>query len=107
MAKVETKPREYVVVDNPFYDGVQLHPVGKHVIWAGPPSNSLVPVEESAKRRSTTEAPIFGDPLGGPRRRRPGQGRRSTLTRRPGAVTSNGAGALRRAAPTSVEGCKR
>lgn len=70
MAKAETKgearePREYVVVDNPFYDGVQLHPVGSRVIWAGPPSLSLVPVEERAKRRSTTEAPIFGDPLAG------------------------------------------
>ena len=59
------EPREYVVVDNPFYDGVQLHPVGSRVIWAGPPSNSLVSVEERNSRRSTTEAPIFGDPLGG------------------------------------------
>ena len=59
------KPREYVVVDNPFYDGVQLHPVGARVIWAGPPSNALVPVEERNNRRSTTEAPIFGDPLAG------------------------------------------
>lgn len=70
MAKAETKgealePREYVVVDNPFYDGVQLHPVGTRVTWAGKPGNSLVPAEERAKRRSTTEAPIFGDPLAG------------------------------------------
>jgi hypothetical protein len=59
------EPREYVVVDNPFYDGVQLHPVGARVIWAGPPSNSLVPWEKRNDRVSTTEAPIFGDPLGG------------------------------------------
>lgn len=65
MAKSETKPTEYVVVDNPFYDGVQLHPVGARVIWSGPPGNSLVPVEERSHRRSTTDAPIFGDPLAG------------------------------------------
>ena len=58
-------PTEYVVVDNPFYDGVQLHPVGSRIIWAGKPGNSLVPVEKAARRRSTTEAPIFGDPLAG------------------------------------------
>lgn len=61
----QTEPREYVVVDNPFYDGVQLHPVGARVIWAGKPGNSLVPVEERNKRVSTTEAPIFADPLAG------------------------------------------
>lgn len=64
-ADTETKPRAYVVVDNPFYDGVQLHPVGSRVLWAGPPSLSLVPYEERNNRPSTTEAPIFGDPLGG------------------------------------------
>jgi len=70
MTKADTrgeagKPREYVVVDNPFYDGVQLHPVGTRIDWAGPPSLSLVAVAERARRRSTTEAPIFGDPLAG------------------------------------------
>jgi len=65
MAKEDAKPREYVVVDNPFYDGVQLHPIGARLLWAGPPGNSLVPVEERSRRRSTTEAPIFGDPLAG------------------------------------------
>jgi len=70
MAKTETKgearePREYVVVDNPFYDGVQLHPVGSRVVWAGKAGNSLVPWEERNSRVSTTDAPIFGDPLGG------------------------------------------
>ncbi len=64
-ADTETKPRAYIVVDNPFYDGVQLHPVGERVLWAGPPSNSLVPYENRNSRPSTTEAPIFGDPLGG------------------------------------------
>lgn len=64
MAKAET-PRKYIVVDNPFYDGVQLHPVGTTVLWAGPPSNSLVPWEERNNRTSTTEAPIFGNPLAG------------------------------------------
>ena len=64
----QTEAREshkYVVVDNPFYDGVQLHPVGTTVIWAGKPSKSLVPWEERNSRTSTTEAPIFGDPLAG------------------------------------------
>jgi hypothetical protein len=69
MAKADTtearKPLQYVVVDNPFYDGVQLHPVGSRVIWAGKPGGSLVPWEERDSRISTTEAPIFGDPLGG------------------------------------------
>jgi len=70
MAKADTtagarEPRTYIVVDNPFYDGVQLHPVGARVIWAGKPGNSLVPWEERNTRASTTDAPIFGDPLGG------------------------------------------
>jgi hypothetical protein len=59
------KSGEYVVVDNPFYDGVQLHPVGARVIWAGPPGNSLLSVKDAPRRRSTTGAPIFADPLGG------------------------------------------
>lgn len=59
------KAAEYIVVDNPFYDGVQLHPVGSRVVWAGKPGNSLVPWEKRNSRASTTDAPIFGDPLGG------------------------------------------
>jgi len=69
MAKTDSneagKPRQYVVVDNPFYDGVQLHPVGSRVVWAGKPGNSLVPWEERNSRTSTTDAPIFGNPLAG------------------------------------------
>jgi hypothetical protein len=67
MAKSEKsdKSAEYVVVDNPFYDGVQLHPVGSRVFWAGPPGNSLVLAEDAPRRRSTTSAPIFADPLSG------------------------------------------
>ncbi len=30
------KAAEYVVVDNPFYDGVQLHPIGARILWSGP-----------------------------------------------------------------------
>lgn len=55
---------EYVVVDNPFYDGVQLHPIGARILWSGPPGLSLVPVD-APRRRSAGEAPIFGDPLAG------------------------------------------
>ena len=58
------KPTEYVVVDNPFYDGVQLHPIGARILWSGPPGLSLVPVG-APRRRSGAEAPIFGDPLAG------------------------------------------
>lgn len=29
------KSAEYVVVDNPFYDGVQLHPIGARILWSG------------------------------------------------------------------------
>lgn len=58
------KSAEYVVVDNPFYDGVQLHPIGARILWSGPPGLSLVPVD-APRHRSRAEAPIFGDPLGG------------------------------------------
>ena len=58
------KSTEYVVVDNPFYDGVQLHPIGARILWSGPPGLSLVPVG-APRRRSGAEAPIFGDPLAG------------------------------------------
>jgi hypothetical protein len=58
------KSAEYVVVDNPFYDGVQLHPIGARILWSGPPGLSLVTVD-APHRRSGAEAPIFGDPLGG------------------------------------------
>lgn len=58
------KPTEYVVVDNPFYDGVQLHPIGARILWSGPPGLSLVPVD-TPRRRGGAEAPIFGDPLAG------------------------------------------
>jgi len=58
------KSKEYVVVDNPFYDGVQLHPIGARILWSGPPGLSLVPVG-APRRRSGAEAPIFGDPLAG------------------------------------------
>ncbi len=66
MAKSEKseKSAEYVVVDNPFYDGVQLHPIGARVLWSGPPGLSLAPVD-APRRRAAAEAPIFGDPLGG------------------------------------------
>jgi hypothetical protein len=68
MAKDKTTAKEvcdgglYEVVDNPFYDGVQLHPVGAVIPWAGPPSASLV---KSGERKSTTASPIFADPLSG------------------------------------------
>lgn len=52
----------YEVVDNPFYDGVKLHPVGSIVNWAGPPSLSLI---KAGERKSTTTSPIFADPLSG------------------------------------------
>ncbi len=58
------KSAEYIVVDNPFYDGVQLHPVGARILWSGPRGLSLVPVD-APRRRSVGEAPIFGDPLAG------------------------------------------
>lgn len=58
------KSTEYVVVDNPFYDGVQLHPIGARILWSGPPGLSLVPIG-AQRRRSGAEAPIFGDPLAG------------------------------------------
>ena len=58
------KSTEYVVVDNPFYDGVQLHPIGARILWSGPPGLSLVPIG-APRRRSGAEAPIFGDPLAG------------------------------------------
>ncbi len=58
------KSTEYVVVDNPFYDGVQLHPIGARILWSGPPGLSLIPVG-APRRRSGAEAPIFGDPLAG------------------------------------------
>ena len=58
------KSTEYVVVDNPFYDGVQLHPIGARILWSGPPGLSLVSVG-APRRRSGAEAPIFGDPLAG------------------------------------------
>jgi hypothetical protein len=58
------KSTEYVVVDNPFYDGVQLHPIGARILWSGPQGLSLVPVG-APRRRSGAEAPIFGDPLAG------------------------------------------
>ena len=58
------KSAEYIVVDNPFYDGVQLHPIGARILWSGPPGLSLVPVD-APRRRSAGEAPIFGDPLAG------------------------------------------
>lgn len=66
MAKSEKsdKSAEYVVVDNPFYDGVQLHPIGARILWSGPPGFSLAPVD-APRRRSAGEAPIFGDPLAG------------------------------------------
>lgn len=54
----------YEVVDNPFYDGVRLHPVGARIPWAGPPSLSLVKVG-GEMRKSTTTAPLFADPLSG------------------------------------------
>jgi len=55
----------YEVVDHPFYDGVQLHPVGTQINWAGPPSLALVKVGSADMRKSVTEAPIFPDPLAG------------------------------------------
>ncbi len=56
------KSAEYVVVDNPFYDGVQLHPIGASCGRARPAS----PWCRSTRRaRGTAEAPIFADPLGG------------------------------------------
>ena len=58
------KSAEYVVVDNPFYDGVQLHPIGARILWSGPPGLSLVPVD-APRRRSAGDTPIFGDPLAG------------------------------------------
>lgn len=58
------KSAEYVVVDNPFYDGVQLHPIGARILWSGTPGLSLVPVD-APRRRSAGDAPIFGDPLAG------------------------------------------
>jgi hypothetical protein len=66
MAKSEKsdKSAEYIVVDNPFYDGVQLHPVGARILWSGPRGLSLVSVD-APRRRSAGEAPIFGDPLAG------------------------------------------
>ncbi len=54
----------YEVVDNPFYDGVRLHPVGTRINWAGPPSLSLIKVG-GEMRKSTTTAPLFPDPLAG------------------------------------------
>ena len=58
------KSAEYVVVDNPFYDGVQLHPIGARILWSGPPGLSLARVD-APRRRCASEAPIFGDPLAG------------------------------------------
>lgn len=57
--------KRYVVVDNPFYDGVVLHPVGSVVEWGGPPGQSLEEVDAPVKRRSRTDAPVFPDPLAG------------------------------------------
>lgn len=59
------KSAEYVVVDNPFYDGVQLHPIGACILWSGPPGNSLVLADNAQRRPSRTTAPIFADPLRG------------------------------------------
>ncbi len=68
MAKDKTpatyEARDYIVVDQPFYDGVVLHPIGSRVTWAGPQGQCLHPVDAPA-RRSTTEAPVFPDPLSG------------------------------------------
>ncbi len=68
MAKDKTpatyEPRDYIVVDQPFYDGVVLHAVGARVTWAGPPGLCLHPVDAPA-RKSTTDAPVFADPLSG------------------------------------------
>lgn len=61
---VKHERKRYIVVDNPFYDGVVLHPIGATVDWAGPPGNSLHPVDAPA-RKSTTESPVFPDPLAG------------------------------------------
>lgn len=58
------KATEYVVVDYPFYDGVKLHEVGSHVVWAGPPGKALHPVS-GPKRKSQTDAPLFPDPMAG------------------------------------------
>ena len=61
---MKTKETEYVVVDNPFFDGVQLHEPGTRISWAGPNSAALHPVSEP-RRKSTTDAPLFPDPLAG------------------------------------------
>jgi hypothetical protein len=50
----------YRVVDQPFYDNAQLHPVGSEVEWDGPKSKALEPV--GSPRKSETEAPVFPDP---------------------------------------------
>jgi hypothetical protein len=53
----------YLVIDNPFFDNVQLHPVGSEVEWDGPPGKSLEPV--GSARKSVTEAPVFPDAKAG------------------------------------------
>jgi hypothetical protein len=66
MAKATSNvSKRYLVVDNPFYDGVRLHPVGSVVSWAGPAGQSLEEVDAPVKRRSKTDAPVFPDPLAG------------------------------------------
>ncbi len=55
---------QYVVVNNPFFDGVQLHEPGARILWAGPPGASLHPAD-APRRKSTHEAPLFLDPLKG------------------------------------------
>ena len=63
-AKKSWERQEYIVVDNPFFDGVQLHEPGSRIVWAGPPGNSLHPVK-AGRRKSTTEAPVFPNALAG------------------------------------------
>ena len=58
------EPRLCEVVDHDFYDGVQIHPVGSRLTWAGPPSRALHPVD-AGERVSTTKAPVFPNPLAG------------------------------------------
>lgn len=58
--KYEAVP--YVVVNNPFFDGVQLHEPGARILWAGPPGASLHPAD-GPRRKSAHEAPLFASPL--------------------------------------------
>ena len=53
----------YRVVDQPFFDNVELHRVGSEVEWNGPPGACLVPA--GTTRPSSTEIRVFPDALAG------------------------------------------